>query len=219
MNGVHDVGGMHGFGPIQPETNEPVFHGPWEGRVLAMNLAIAAWGKFGTDSRRYVRELIPPAQQLAMSYYEKWYTGLITNMVDAGMVTPAEVASGMPGTDAPKMTPPLSAARVSAFWAAGAPKIRNVPAVANFRVGQNVRARNINPPTHTRLPRYARGKTGVVVRDHGIFVFPDTNAIFRGEKPQHLYSVHFTARELWGEQAKPKDSVYLDMWDDYLEPA
>jgi nitrile hydratase subunit beta len=184
-----------------------------------MNMAIAAWRKFGTDSRRYARELIPPVQQLAMSYYEKWYTGLITNMLDAGMVTRGEVASVMPAAGAPKMTPPLSAARVSAFWASGAPKIRNVPAVANFRVGQSVRARNINPPTHTRLPRYARGKTGVVVRDHGIFVFPDSNALLRGEKPQHLYGVHFTARELWGVKAKPKDSVYLDLWDDYLEPA
>ena len=70
-----------------------------------------------------------------------------------------------------------------------------------FKVGQRVRARNIHPTGHTRLPRYARGKTGVVVRDHGVYVFPDTNAHFQGEKRQHVYSVRFTARELWGEQA------------------
>jgi nitrile hydratase beta subunit len=219
MNGVHDVGGMHGFGPIRPEADEPVFHAPWEGRVLAMNMAIAAWGKFGTDNRRYARELIPPTELLAMSYYEKWYTGLIANLLDAGMITHAEIDSGMPAPGSPKVSPPLTAAREPAFFANGAPKLRNVPAVAKFRVGQNVRARNINPPTHTRLPRYARGKSGVVLRDHGVFVFPDTNALFLGEKPQHLYSVRFAARELWGEQAKPKDSVYLDMWDDYLELA
>jgi nitrile hydratase len=86
-------------------------------------------------------------------------------------------------------------------------------------VDQRVRARNINPPTHTRLPRYARGKLGVVEWDRGIFVFPDSNAQGLGEKPQHLYSVRFAARELWGDQGKAKDSVYLDMWDDYLEPA
>ena len=88
-----------------------------------------------------------------------------------------------------------------------------------FGVGQSVRARNINPPTHTRLPRYARGKIGTIERDYGVFVFPDTNAYFLGEKPQHLYSVRFSARELWGEQAKPQDAVYINMWDDYLEPA
>jgi len=218
MNGVHDVGGMQGFGPINPEANEPVFHAVWEGRVMAMNLAMAAWGKFVADNRRYVRELIPPAEQIAMSYYEKWYRGLITNMLDARMVTQPEVDSGMPVGGAVKSVPPLTAARVPAFWANGAPKIRNVPVLANFRVGQRVRARTINPVTHTRLPRYARGKIGMVTRDHGIFVFPDTNSQFLGEKPQHLYSVRFAARELWGEQAKPKDTVYIDMWDDYLEP-
>ncbi len=219
MNGVHDLGGMHGFGPIAPEAGEPVFHAAWEGRVITMVLAIAAWGKFGADNRRYARELIsPPAEALAMSYYHKWYAGLITNLLDAGMVTRAEIDSGVPVSGVAKATPALMAARVPTFFANGAPKIRNVPAVANFRPGQRVRARNINPPTHTRLPRYARGKNGVVERDYGIFVFADSNASFLGEKPQHLYSVRFAARELWGEQAKPKDSVYIDMWDDYLEP-
>lgn len=219
MNGVHDVGGMQGFGPIRPEANEPVFHATWEGRVLAMNVAIAAWGKFVVDNRRYVRELIPPAELLSMSYYQKWYTGLVTNMVEAQMVTRAEVDSGIPAAGSSKQIPPLSATRVPIFWTNGAPKMRNAPATANFRVGESVRARNINPVTHTRLPRYARGKTGVVTRDHGIFVFPDTNAQYLGEKPQHLYSVRFAARELWGEQARVKDSVYIDMWDDYLEAA
>jgi len=219
MNGVHDVGGMQDFGPIRPEANEPVFHAPWEGRVLAMNLAIAAWGKIFADNRRYVRELIPAAEQLAMSYYQKWYAGLIMNIVEASMVTRAEVESGMPERGSPKLTPPLSAARVPAFWSNGSPKNRNVPATARFRVGQRVRARNINPLTHTRLPRYARDKFGIVESARGVFVFPDSNAQGLGEKPQHLYSVCFMARELWGDQGGAKDTVYIDMWDDYLEPA
>jgi nitrile hydratase len=111
------------------------------------------------------------------------------------------------------------AARVPVFWSKGSSKIRNVPATANFRVGQRVKARNINPPTHTRLPRYARGKSGVVDATRGIFVFPDSNAQGLGEKPQYLYSVRFAARELWGDQGGAKDTVYIDMWDDYLEPA
>jgi nitrile hydratase len=94
---------------------------------------------------------------------------------------------------------------------------RNVAATPHFKAGQRVRARNINPAGHTRLPRYARGKTGVVTRDHGVFVFPDTNAHFLGEQPQHLYSVRFAARELWGEHASPRDFIYLDLFDDYLE--
>ena len=219
MNGVHDMGGMQGYGPIRTEANEPVFHAPWEGRVITMVMGIAAWGKFGVDHRRYVRELIPPAEFLRMSYYEIWYTGLIANLLDAQMVTRAEIESGMPAAGSAKLTPALMASRVPTFFANGAPKKRNVPSRANFRVGQRVRARNINPPTHTRLPRYARGKIGVVTADRGIYVFPDTSASGQGEKPQHLYSVRFEARELWGAQARPKDSVYIDMWDDYLERA
>jgi nitrile hydratase subunit beta len=219
MNGVHDMGGMQDFGPIHPEPNEPVFHVSWEGRIYALNMAMAPWRKWSIDRRRYVRELIPPGDYLAMSYYEKFYAGLITNLLDAGMVTQAEIDSGTPALGGAKMTPPLTAARVARFIADGAPYKRDVASVARFQASQRVRARNINPPTHTRLARYARGKIGVVERDHGVFVFPDTNALFLGEKPQHLYSVRFAARDLWGDQAKPKDSVYLDMWDDYLEPA
>ena len=219
MNGVHDMGGMQGFGPIRPEENEPVFHAAWEGRVLAMNLAIAAWGKFAVDYRRHARESIPPAELLAMTYYQIWYTGLLTNVTDAGMVTRAEIDSGKPARDTTKMTPPLTAAVEPAFWAKGAPKSRDVAIAPKFQTAQRVRARNINPPTHTRLPRYARGKVGIIERDHGVFVFPDTNALFLGEKPQHVYSVRFLARELWGDQAKPRDTVIVAMWDDYLEPA
>src|SRR5262245_56615950 len=219
MNGVHDMVGMQGFGPVIFENIEPVLHACLQDWVITMVMGIAAWGKFGVDHRRYVRELIPPAEFLRMSYYEIWYTGLIANMVDAGMVTHAEIDSGMPAAGSAKLTPALMAARVPTFFANGAPKKRNLPAVANFRVGQRVRAKNINPTTHTRLPRYARGRVGVVTADRGIYVFPDTSANNQGEKPQHLYSVRFEARELWGAQAKPKDSVYIDMWDDYLERA
>jgi nitrile hydratase len=101
----------------------------------------------------------------------------------------------------------------------GASARRDVRAVARFKVDQKVRARNMHPIGPTRLPRYARGKVGSVVRDHGVFVFPDTNGLFQGENPQHVYSVRFAARELWGDAASPRDSVYIDLWDDYLEPA
>jgi nitrile hydratase subunit beta len=218
MNGVHDMGGMQGFGPIRPEANEPVFHDPWEGRVFALSRAVAARGAANLDAARFWNESLPPADYLSMSYYEKWFVRLGENMVTAGAITRAELNAGRAVAGTQKAIP-LTVEQVAAYMSLGTPKSRDVAVRPTFRVGQRVRARNINPTTHTRLPRYARGKTGVVVRDYGIFVFPDTNALFQGEKPQHLYSVRFEARELWGEQAKPKDTVFIDMWDDYLERA
>ena len=219
MNGVHDMGGMHGMGPIQHEKNEPVFHEPWEGRSFALNLAASAWKKWNIDARRHQIEIIPPADYLRMSYYEKWTERLLELLVRRGLVTHEEIESGKPAPGSPKSVPPLTKEKVAVFVAKGVPTSRNVPVTPRFHSGQRVRARNINPIGHTRLPRYARGKTGTVERDHGVFVFPDTNAHFLGEKPQHVYSVRFSSRELWGEQAAARDSVYLDMWDDYLEPA
>jgi nitrile hydratase subunit beta len=219
MNGVHDMGGMQGFGPINPETNEPVFHLPWEGRVYAMNLSMFAWQKWNLDAARFGIESLPPADYIGMSYYQKWHTALAGRMINSGMVTQDEIDKGRAVEGTTKTVPPLIAANVEAFVSGGGSYRRNENVPARFRTSQRVRAKNINPPGHTRLPRYARGKIGMVTRDYGVFVFPDTNAEFKGEKPQHLYSVRFAARELWGDQAKPKDTVMIDMWDDYLEAA
>jgi nitrile hydratase beta subunit len=219
MNGVHDMGGMQDMGAVEREQHEPVFHEPWEGRVFAMNRALGAWRKWNLDASRHSRELIPPSEYLSMSYYEKWLAGLIELAAKSGLVTHAEIDSGEPQAGSSRATPPLTAEMVPAMIAQGSPAKRDVPAAARFKPGQRVRARNINPTGHTRLPRYARGKIGTVERDHGIFVFPDTNAHFLGEKPQHVYAVRFMARELWGDQASARDTVYVDLWDDHLEPA
>ena len=219
MNGVHDMGGMHGMGPVEYEKNEPVFHSRWEGRVFAMNVATGFWRKWNIDASRHGIELIPAAEYLRMSYYEKWLTRLTGLLLKHSLITQTEIETGRPAPGAPKLSPPFTAAEVAQTLGKGAPTRRDVPARAMFSAGQAVRARNLNPTGHTRLPRYVRGKLGVVDRDHGVFVFPDSNAQFLGEKPQHVYSVRFAARELWGEQASPRDSVYVDLWDDYLEPA
>jgi len=129
------------------------------------------------------------------------------------------MASGVPAPGAPKATPPLTADSIPATLPNRIHAHRDVRVSPRFEPGQRVRARNINPIGHTRLPRYARGKVGTVCLDHGVYVFPDTSAHFLGEKPQHVYSVRFAAQELWGLEAAPQDSVYVDMWDDYLEPA
>jgi len=219
MNGVHDMGGMHDMGPIQEEKNEPVFHHPWEGLVFAMYRATGVWRKWNIDAARFAREVIPPAEYLRMTYYEKWYAGLVDLLTARGLVTRAEIETGKPAKGSTKATPPLTVSQLLESVAKGTPAKRDVSVAPRFQSGQRVRARNINPVGHTRLPRYARGKIGTIERDYGAFVFPDTNAHFLGENPQHVYAVRFAARELWGDQAKLQDTVYLSMWEDYLEPA
>ena len=214
MNGIHDMGGMQNMGPVRPEKNEPVFHAPWEGRIFALSNAIDAWT---LAAWRYQQELIPPSEYLRMSYYERLVTSLPQLLVKTGLVTPAELESGRPGAVPTVTRRVLKASEVAPMLAAGWPSSRNVPSVAHFHIGQRVRARNINPVGHTRLPRYARGKLGTIMRDHGVFVFPDADGL--GEMPQHVYSVRFEARELWGGAASQSDSVYVDLWDDHLEPA
>jgi len=218
MNGIHDMGGMHNFGPVEHEENEPVFHQRWEARVFALRQAMKPWRKWNMDTFRYRRTLIPPADYLRMSYYEQFLVSLEELLVKTGMVTREEIDTGKPAPNSSKATPVLTVEQVPAMVAKGHPSRRDLPVAPRFQAGQLVRARNLNPAGHTRLPRYARGKRGVIERDHGVFVFPDTNAENLGEKPQHVYAVRFAARELWGEQASPRDSVYIDLWDDYLEP-
>jgi len=218
MNGVHDMGGMQDMGTIVHEQREPAFHAPWEGRVYAMSRVLRArGGKWNLDAFRHGIELLPPADYLRMSYYERWFAWILGKLVATGDVTQAEIDAGHPAPGSPAATPFVTRQTVAAMVAKRAPSRRDVPAVAHFKAGQRIRARNIHPPGHTRLPRYVRGKAGVIVRDRGVFLFPDTNAHDLGEKPQHMYSVRFSARDLWGNQASPRDFIHLGMWDDYLE--
>ena len=219
MNGVHDMGGMQSMGPIDHEENEPVFHAPWEARVYALNRALGAWGKWNIDASRHSRERISPAEYLRMSYYEKWLAGLITRLEESGLVSRAEVESGRAAPESSKAAPPLTADQLAGTVPERGWFERPVNAPPRFAVGERVRAKKLNPTGHTRLPRYARGNVGVVDRVHGAHVFPDSNAHFEGENPQHLYSVRFSASELWGQAAAARDAVYIDLWEDYLEPA
>jgi nitrile hydratase len=217
MNGVHDMGGQQGMGPVQYEKNEPVFHERWEGRVYALTRSMRAFRKWNIDADRHALEILPPVDYLRMTYYERWATRLETQVVSHGFVTQEELDSGKPAPGSTKATPALTLGTSSRWLNRGFPSSYEPGIPPLFAVGERVRARNIHPVGHTRLPRYARGKNGVIARDHGVHIFPDTNAHFQGEKRQHVYSVQFSARELWGESASPRDSVYIDMWDDYLE--
>jgi nitrile hydratase len=218
MNGVHDMGGMHGMGPISHEKSEPVFHTRWESRVYAMDRALSAGRKWTIDAWRHHIESIPPADYLRMSYYEKWLSAMERRVVQYGFVTKEELETGKAAPGSAKAVPMLTTAMASDY-SRSIPSANDPTIAPLFQAGQRVRARNINPVGHTRLPRYARGKSGQIIRDHGVYTFPDTSARDLGDKRQHLYSVRFTARELWGGAASPRDVVHLDMWDDYLEHA
>ena len=220
MNGIHDMGGMHGMGPVVRERNEPTFHEVWEGRVYAITRVVrAAGGRQNIDNSRHLIELQPAADYLRRAYYERWFERLVTVLLANNTITREELESGKPAAGSTKSTPAVTASAVPAMVARRAGARRDAAVTPRFTVGERVRTRKINPTGHTRLPRYARGRVGVISRDHGVFVFPDTNSRFEGENPQHVYSVRFDARELWGEQAPPRDSVYIDLWDDYLDPA
>jgi nitrile hydratase subunit beta len=217
VNGVHDMGGMAGFRPVAPEADEPMFHTDWEARAHALTIAAASWRRWNLDASRHERELIAPADYLAMSYYEKWIAGLESLLAKSGLVSAAELASGRPDADAPRRTPPLGPESVRPMLHGRGGYVRDIAAAPAFAVGEAVRARNLHPAGHTRLPRYARGKLGRITAHHGAHVFPDSNAHGRGEDPRHLYQVRFEAAELWGDDAAFKGCVCLDLWEPYLE--
>ena len=220
MNGVHDMGGLQAMGPIPYEKDEPVFHEPWEGRVYAMTRALRAWNRWTLDHSRYGIEQLPQDDYLRMSYYERWFNSSVVALALAhGMITAEELRTGTAAAGSTRATPALDAARAARTPARGIPSAVDPAVKPRFRVGQRVHTRNFNPTGHTRLPRYARDKQGEIVRDHGVYAFPDTVAADLGEKRQHLYAVRFAARELWGEAAPTRDSVHLDLFEDYLERA
>jgi nitrile hydratase subunit beta len=213
MNGVHDMGGMDGFGPVTPEQNEPVFHADWERHAFALiNRSFGAFG-INIDEFRHAIERLPPARYLASSYYERWLGAVEALLVERGIITREElIARQAPDVDTASIA--RSAKTAAPVTVKDSAKRKAPP--ARFAKGDSVRARNINPSGHTRIPRYVRGKRGVVVRDWGVFVFPDTNAHHAGEKPQHCYCVSFEMRELWGKAAE-RGRLNIDLWEDYLE--
>ena len=221
MDGVHDMGGMHGFGPIEAEENEPTFHAAWEGRVLAIC--------FGTRVRvpggfRNNIEKLDPAFYLASSYYEKWLHARIKGLIDAGAITKDELESAIercasrPG--APVPTRGVEEAKEQSGESPRAVQRKSGEASEpQYKVGDRVRARNTHPAGHTRLPRYIRGKVGEVIRTYRRQGFQDAEPMSDHDGPQPVYAVRFDGTEVWGESAEPNSSVCLDMWEAYLQPA
>jgi nitrile hydratase beta subunit len=218
MDGIHDLGGMDGFGKVEVEQNEPPFHETWEGRVMAMQRAMGYAGAWQIDMSRFAQERLPPQVYLGASYYQRWALAMERNVVERGYADADELAAGHAlhaGKPlARKLTPEVikqGLTRGSFFRQAAAP--------ARFKPGDRVRTRNIHPQTHTRLPRYARDKLGVVELVHGCHAFPDAVAIDQGDNSQWLYTVVFDGVELWGPDADPTLKVSIDAFEPYLDAA
>jgi nitrile hydratase len=219
MNGIHDMGGMDGFGKVEPEADEPVFHAPWEGRVVGLMRALGAAGVWNLDMFRATREGQRPDIYLTASYYESWGLTLESLSLSRGLVTAEELAAGhqiLPATPLPREA--LRASKAAAAIRRGCYE-RPSASPARFKPGDRVRTRNLHPTTHTRLPRYARGRAGVIERALGCQVYPDSSALGKGDDPQWLYTVVFEGRELWGADSDAMLKVSIDAFEPYLEPA
>lgn len=219
MNGVHDMGGMDGFGKVTPEPHEVPFHTDWEARSLALNRVMGSAGEWNIDIGRYWIETLPPAVYLSSSYYRKWLLRLERLCLARGLVSEAELASGhSKGPGRPLKRPPLSGAQAGASLIRG--NYDQPPrAPALFEVGQTVRARNIHPRSHTRLPRFARGHLGTIERIQGCHTYPDAMVEKGVEQGEWLYTVVFDGRELWGPDAEVGTAISIEAFEPYLEPA
>jgi nitrile hydratase beta subunit len=208
------MGGTHGFGPVEPEPNEPVFHAEWERRVFAMSQARPVGN---IDRWRFAIGHRSPTDYLSKNYYQLWLAAMEAILVERGLLSWEEMAAWH-ALDSPRpLKHILARDDVDQALSRGNPVVRDPGAPARFKVGDWVRARNIHPATHTRLPRYVRGRLGEIERVHGCHVFPDRNALGEGEHPQWLYTVRFEGRELWGAEADPRLKVSVDAWEPYLE--
>lgn len=222
MNGVHDLGGMHGFGPVKIEENEPVFHAEWESILFALTHTKPAWLYNGDEFRRAI-ENMNPADYLAARYYERWLFMLEHYLLKKNVITKEEYEARArlykrnPRAPLPRVYGSKCTMEALRLMREGSSTRREVHRQPKFKVGDRVLARNINPTGHTRLPRYVRGKAGTIVKVHGSFVLPDTNAHGKGENPEHVYNVRFDSKEIWGQSAEEKEVVHVDLWESYLQ--
>jgi nitrile hydratase subunit beta len=221
MNTAHDMGGMQGFGPIQDTAiNSPLFHAQWEQRVLALTLAMGATGSWNIDQSRAARENMNPADYLNSSYFEIWLAGLQKLMLERGLVTEEELRTGKASSAALPLQRKLRVENVATALSIGSPTERSARSAARFVTGDLVRVKVMNPIGHTRVPRYIRGRSGIISAAHGGHVFADANSKRLsplGDEPaQWLYTVQFDAFELWGPETTAA-KVYVDCWESYLE--
>jgi|SRR5208282_4699532 len=222
MNGIHDLGGMHGHGRVRIEEDEPVFHAEWEKIIFALVEARPGWVQ-NRDEWRHGIECMDPVQYLATRYYEHWLFAAEYNFLKKGISTEEEYAARIrrfkrnPNSPLPRARDAKRLKEIVQRIRYGTSTRREETCEAKFKVGDQVVARNMNPVGHTRLPRYVRGKRGIIAKVHGVFVLPDTNAHGKGENPEHVYNVCFDANELWGTTVEEKETMHIDLWESYLQ--
>jgi nitrile hydratase subunit beta len=224
MNGVHDLGGKHGFGPVEREENEPYFHADWEKAVMVMNLIGLVKRIYNIDEFRHAIERMGQAEYLNTSYFEHWLASVSTLLVEKGVISRDELEARTkefgdnPQKPLPDRKDPELLERMMRVVRKGMAEQSAPDPAPRFQSGDMVVTRNWQPPGHTRLPAYARGHRGRIHAFHGVYILPDAHAHGRGRCPEPLYSVGFEAGELWGETAEPRQRVYIDLWESYLKP-
>ncbi len=218
MDGIHDLGGMHGFGLID-RHNDYTFRADWQRRAFGIVEALAGVVPFNADTHRQALERISADAYLRHSYFEKWVMATETLLLQAGLVNQNELKTGKKEFDIDLTNrEPIGPQALIDFFMAGAQL--EFPAdsqPASFAAGQMVQVTRDAPPGHTRVPRYLRGRTGVITEDNGVFQFADAVAAGIGQCPQHCYTVAFSAEELWGRSAEPRETISADLWESYLE--
>lgn len=225
MTRIHDLGGRRGFGRVQAEEDEPVFHEPWEKDIFGIMLATMGQGIYNLDEFRHGIEKMPPSEYLGTTYYEHWLETVEQNLVAHGIITREALDERLklyaqtPDAILPERKNPELVQQLKRLVKEGGSTARQVERERKFKKGDRVQVRNVYPSGHTRLPNYVRGKHGVIDRVYPAFVLPDTNAHLKGENPEHVYAVQFDAQELWGDAAEANSEVYVDLWESYLEPA
>jgi nitrile hydratase len=215
---------MDGFGPIHRETDEPVFHEPWESRVFAMFITgMGLPPVTGFDAARHGMERLDPVMYLTSSYYERWLAAMESRLTETGTLSREEIEARVqrfaddPHLPIARRDDPVQAEGLVNAFRIGRPAARKIRQKPRFAVGDKIVTGNLNPHGHTRLPRYARAKRGVIVAHRGAHVFPDSNAHGQGENPLHLYTVRIAGGELWGDSAEPNENVLIDLWESYLQ--
>jgi len=220
MNGIHDCGGMDGLGTMVPESAEPVFHAEWERRVFGLLWALGFNGFWNLDEFRHSIERMPATEYLQTSYYEHWLHAMETLLVEKGIASVDDLSAAReraaPPVKVASSGAPMNLSAVANLIADGFPSKIVDGRAAAFKVGDRVTTKNLNPLGHTRLPRYARGKHGVIERNYGVFPFPDKNA-HGGSAAEHVYLVRFSAQEIWGSEASSRDTLRLDLWESHME--
>lgn len=220
MDGIADMGGMQGFGRVAYDPEGALFREEWERRAFGLTSLSIRLAQANVDAFRHAVESLHPLDYLGDGYYGRWLRGAEQLLVTAGVIAPGAVearARRLTGEDAAE--PPEPTPRQPPYRPAGPGSLRQVDRPPRFRVGQTVRARDLHPAGHTRLPRYVRGRTGVVARLQPAAVLPDTNAHYAGENPEHVYGVEFDAAELWGGEpsAGERFTLHVDLFESYLE--